>query len=157
MTLDPTLSTRRARSLAIRAAGGATLEQVIEAWEVDGGEARVLLAAAGVGATPAALEVPKTPAKRTNGEVGEIAARSLLRTLLSDYLRIPLSPLQSMLVDLAGAGVWPAAQLEQHRAATDEDQADLDAVTEVRRADIGGGSVRYRARRDLTMAAPRQT
>ena len=134
LTLDPTLTTRRARVLALREAGGATLEQVIEAWEVDGGEARVLLAAAGPG------PLPVLPAPRP---------ASLLRTLLADYLRIPLSPLQSMLVDLAGSGIWPETVTEAHRAATDDDQAEIDAATEVRRADVGGGSVRYRARRGV--------
>lgn len=139
MPLDPSLSTRRARSLAIREAGGATVEAICEAWQVTPGEAAVLLAAAGT-----ALLAPIPP---VTPPLPRHPAASLLRRLLSENLGLRLSPLQSALVDLAGSGVWPTSEVEAHRAATDDEQAELDAVTEVRRADVGGGSVRYRARR----------
>ena len=150
MTLPPA-ATRRERRDAIRAAGGATIEAVCNAWQVDAGEAAVLLVAAGLpvpdGLVPARPPVPEPTRPMRTGRP------SLLRSLLSGigYLDLDLSPLQDALVDLAACGVWPAGVVEESRAPlpSDDDadeQEELATETEIRRADVGGDNVRYRAR-----------
>ncbi len=145
MTLPPA-ATRRERRDAIRAAGGATIEAVCDAWQVDAGEAAVLLVAAGL-PVPDGLVPVRPPAPEPTRPM-RTGRPSLLRSLLSGigYLDLDLSPLQDALVDLAACGVWPSGEVEQHRAALDDDEAELDAATEIRRTDVGGGSIRYRAR-----------
>lgn len=142
----------------IRACGGASADDVIATWAVTGGEAQVLLIAAGTPPRPApifaaaagarAIAAQRRQSAPSSVPRSAIRATALLRHLLSDpaYLGLDLSPLQSALVDLAGAGRWPIGELETHRATVDDDQAEIDAVTEVRRFEVGGGSIRYRAR-----------
>lgn len=163
VTIDAGATTRLERVLDLRACGGASADDVIATWAVTGGEAAVLLAAAGTPGRAApiyasaaggrSIEVSRLPRRSgtppaPSAPRGAIRATALLRHLLSDpaYLGLDLSPLQSALVDLAGAGRWPVGELETHRATSDDDQAEIDAVTEVRRFEVGGGSIRYRAR-----------
>ena len=156
--LSAFLTTRRQRILAMReevAAGGSvSVADVISTWAVNGGEARVLFAAAGIEVAPWDIDAVATVA--TVRAVGP-EVRSCLRMLLSDqaYLALALSPLQSALVDLAGDGIWPEGALEAHRATIDEDQAELDGATELRLHEVlGGGSIRYRTRAGAPRGRP---
>lgn len=147
MTLPPR-ARRCDRRDAIRAAGGASIAEVVDAWSCSAGEAAVLLVAAGL---PVPLgRVPDAPLATLKGDRKRGSHRSgnLLRELLSGqaYLGLRLSPLQEALVALASGGVWPDGEVEAHRSALDDDEAELDAETEIRRCDVGGGSIRYRAR-----------
>ena len=147
MTLPPR-ALRCDRRDAIRAAGGASIAEVVDAWSCSAGEAAVLLVAAGLPVPIGRVPDPLPAALKGDRKSGSHRSGNLLRELLSGqaYLGLRLSPLQEALVALASGGVWPDGEVEAHRSALDDDEAELDAETEIRRCDVGGGSIRYRAR-----------